>query len=346
MTRRYDVVVGTGGIGTGIFLALQGNHTLGREESRRAELLDQRDYCKLHIVCHYVQRLLGHALPVLPVGRVGDDAAGAAVLAEMQAAGLDTTFVGVSASPTLFSVCFLYPDGDGGNLSTTGSASSDVGPEDVSHALPVFQRHRGRGVALALPEVPVATRAALLQQATEHGFLRVATLVPGEVDEVRTTGMLRQVDLLSVNIDEAAALAGTPVDPGAPAEAVVASAVAMLSAEHPRTSLVVTAGAQGSWSWDGQEIGHVPATEASVVSTAGAGDAHLSALVVATIGGLDLAAANAFAALVSGMTVSSPHTINPEVDAQSVLAAAAAHGHPLPPSLVQLLREPSAATSP
>ena len=46
------------------------------------------------------------------------------------------------------------------------------------------------------------------------------------------------------------------------------------------------------------------------------------------------------------MTVTSPHTINPDVDAGSVLAAAAAHGHPLPPSLVQLLREPSAATEP
>jgi ribokinase len=345
VTRRYDVVVGTGGIGTGIFLALQGNHTLGREESRPAELLDQRDYCKLHIVCHYAQRLLGHALPVLPVGLVGDDAAGAAVLAEMQEAGLDTSFVGVSSSPTLFSVCFLYPDGDGGNLSTIRSASGDVGPADVSRVLPVFQRHRGRGVAMALPEVPVATRAALLQQATEHGFLRVATFVPGEVEEVRATGMLRQVDLLSVNIDEAAALARTPVDPGAPAEAVVASAVAVLSAEHPATSLVVTAGAQGSWSWDGRELIHAPASEVSVVSTAGAGDAHLSGLVVATIGGLDLAAANAFAALVSGLTVTSPHTISPDVDAESVLTAAALLGHPLPLSLVQLLREPSGPMS-
>ncbi len=136
MTRRYDVVVGTGGIGTGIFLALEGNHTLGREESRRAELLDQRDYCKLHIVCHYVRRLLGEAVPVLPVGSVGDDAAGAAVLAEMHAAGLDTTFVGLSSNPTLFSVCFLYPDGDGGNLSTSRSASCDVDADDVSRALP------------------------------------------------------------------------------------------------------------------------------------------------------------------------------------------------------------------
>ena len=139
------------------------------------------------------------------------------VLAEMQAAGLDTTFVGVSASPTLFSVCFLYPDGDGGNLSTIGSASSEVDPEDVvTRTSRVPAAPRSRASPWRCPRCRCATRAALLQQATEHGFLRVATLVPGEVDEVRTTGMLRQVDLLSVNIDEAAALARTPVDPGRP----------------------------------------------------------------------------------------------------------------------------------
>jgi ribokinase len=66
VTRAYDIVVGTGGIGTGIFMALRGEHSLGREESRPAELLDRRDYCKLHIFSHYVQRLLGTEFPVVP----------------------------------------------------------------------------------------------------------------------------------------------------------------------------------------------------------------------------------------------------------------------------------------
>ena len=39
--------------------ALQGDHELGRNESRLGELLDSRDYCKLHIALHYIARLHG-----------------------------------------------------------------------------------------------------------------------------------------------------------------------------------------------------------------------------------------------------------------------------------------------
>ena len=74
-----------------------------------------------------------------------------------------------------------------------------------------------------------------------------------------------------------------------------------------------------------------------MVSTAGAGDAHLAALVVATVAGLDLAEANAFAGLVSSMKVASPHTINPDIDAASVVAAASRLGRPLPAALLDLL---------
>ena len=55
----YQQLIGVGGLGTGIFFALEGNHTLGRNESRPGQLLDVRDYCKLHIVIHYIAKLLG-----------------------------------------------------------------------------------------------------------------------------------------------------------------------------------------------------------------------------------------------------------------------------------------------
>jgi ribokinase len=335
VSRSYDVVVGTGGLGTGIFLTLVGNHTLGREESRTAELLDNRDYCKLHIVCHYVQRLLGPTQPVVPIGKVGADEAGRSVRADMRAAGLDTSYVGVSARPTLFSVCFLYPDGDGGNLSNSSSASADVSAEDVLSARQIFETNRGRGVALALPEVPVATRAALLRLASEHDFFRVAALVTGEVAEVLASGLLADVDLVSVNIEEAAALGATSAE--APEVEVVTAAVQALREFNAAMLVVVTAGARGSWSWDGCALTHAPALDVDVVSSAGAGDAHLAALVTATIGGLQLAEANAFAGLVSAMSVASPHTINPDVDAASVLAEADRLAMPLHPALRQLL---------
>jgi hypothetical protein len=56
---RYRALIGVGGIGTGAFFALSGDHTLGREESRLGKYLDRRDYCKLHIITHYIQTLLG-----------------------------------------------------------------------------------------------------------------------------------------------------------------------------------------------------------------------------------------------------------------------------------------------
>jgi len=126
----FTCVIGIGGIGSGIVYALQGEHELGRNESRLGELLNSRDYCKLHIVLHYIVRLMGSGsqpapFRVWPIGLVGNDSAGRRILGEMSGAGIDTRFVRIHPTMrTLFSVCFLYPDGSGGNITrsccTTG----------------------------------------------------------------------------------------------------------------------------------------------------------------------------------------------------------------------------------
>jgi ribokinase len=330
-TATYDVVVGTGGIGTGICLALQGNHTIGREESRAAALLDQRDYCKLHIVCHYVQRLLGPDFPVVPIGKVGDDDNGRAVTDEMRATGMDMSFVAASVEPTLFSVCFLYPGGEGGNLTTSGSASHGVGPQDIRRARAVFAAHRRRGIAVALPEVPLEARGALLEMATDHAFLRVAAFIAGELDEAISRGLFGSIDLLAINLDEATAIArcaGTEPPPQ-----VVDAALRRLQTVNPALQVVVTAGRHGSWTWDGRARTHAPALDVKVVNTAGAGDAHLAALIVATQRGCDLATANRFAGLVSGISVTSRDTIDRRLTPASLAASARLHGLHLDPAL-------------
>ena len=80
---RFQCMIGVGGIGIGKFFALNGNHTLGREESRLGHFLNQRDYCKLHIISHYVQTLLGPQFVTIPVGKVGDDEWGHTLLEEL-----------------------------------------------------------------------------------------------------------------------------------------------------------------------------------------------------------------------------------------------------------------------
>ena len=167
---KYRVLIGTGGIGSGTFFELSGNQPLGREESRSGRFLDRRDYCKLHIVSHYVRTLVGSSLETLPIGAVGDDDAGKRLVDEMVAAGMDLRYVQVlPGEQTMFAICLVYPDGSGGNLTVDDSACARIGPEDVAAAETDFARHAGAGLALALPEVPLAARASLLAMGSGTG---------------------------------------------------------------------------------------------------------------------------------------------------------------------------------
>lgn len=130
---HYRAMLGVGGIGSGTFFELNGEQTLGREESRSGHFIERRDYCKLHIISHYVKTLLGGGFATFPIGKIGDDEAGKRLLEEMSTAGLDLRHVQtIPGKQTMYSFCFLYPDGTGGNLTTDNSACDLVGGEDIS----------------------------------------------------------------------------------------------------------------------------------------------------------------------------------------------------------------------
>lgn len=339
----YRAMIGTGGIGSGLFFAMKGNHTLGREESRAGLFLDRRDYCKLHIIAHYVKMLLGPDFPTLLIGAVGDDQVGRQLLAEMTRTGLDTRYVAVNpADRTMLSVVFVYPDGSGGNLTPEDSACSRVGPASVAQAEADFARFSGRGIALAAPEVPLEARQALLQRATRHGFFRVGSFVSAEVQPAVEMGLLGMLDLLALNIDEAAVAAGIPWEPHTTGEtspeAVIQPAVERLSAAYPGLKLSLTAGKQGSWSWDGSCLIHQPAYPTTVVSTAGAGDAHIAGIIAGLAAGLTLAPAQALGGLVAALSVTSPHTIAPDVERDALRRFAEKQGIELEPVVAGLLQ--------
>ncbi len=324
---RYRGMVGTGGIGSGSFFRLTGNDTLGREESRGGRFLDRRDYCKLHIVSHYVKALLGEAFPVVPIGKVGADEPGRRLLQEMEDAGLDLRFVQtVEGVSTLFSFCFLYPDGTGGNLTTEDSASGRVEPGSILAAEGTMADLGSKGIALALPEVPLAARRALLEVAGRQGLFRAASFARAEMAEARKTGLLGMVDLLAVNLEEAAMAAGdsgaspAPAEPHKSVECAVERAVGALSRRHPNLLLSITAGAGGSWTWDGRALLHDPAIPVRAEGTAGAGDAHLAGLVAGLAAGLSLADSQQLATILAAASVTSPHAIHPSIDRAMLLS--------------------------
>ncbi|UCC89295.1 MAG: carbohydrate kinase family protein [Anaerolineales bacterium] len=339
----YQAMIGVGGIGSGAFFALSGDHTLGREESRGGRFMDRRDYCKLHIISHYVKTLLGPEFVTIPIGQVGDDEVGHRLLNEMEAAGLDMQYVKCSpGDQTLFSFCFVYPDGSGGNLTTDDSACARVDAAFVAQAEPEFARLAGRGIALAAPEVPLEARQKLLHLGTDYRFFRVASFVAEEMSSVVEMGMLRHVDLLALNVDEAAAMAGLTSEAGlgpVPTVEIVQAAVGKVWEINPAILISITAGKTGSWSWDGESLSHVPAFQTEVISTAGAGDAHLAGIIAGLVAGLTMPQAQELGTLTAALSVTSPHTINKEVDRKSMRAFAARIKAPLCDAVKSLVKD-------
>jgi ribokinase len=330
---RYHAMLGVGGIGGGTFFQLNGNHTLGREESRSGHFLDHRDYCKLHIIAHYVKVLLGEAFPVYPIGKVGQDDLGTRLVQEMQAVGLETSCVTFSEdAPTLTAICILYPDGSGGNLTLDSSACDQVDSAAVDRADDFFARFRGKGIALVAPEIPLSTRRYLLDKATTFGFYRAASFTRGEMDEVRRLDLLSNLDLLALNLEEAATLAEIPHTDRSIRE-TVHQVIAWCRSHSARLALSITAGRMGSYYWDGSALHFTPAFPADVASAAGAGDAYLATLIAAAALEMPASAAAFLASLVGSISTTSPHTIHPHLDAELIRASLPGLSVPIPDTL-------------
>lgn len=338
----YRSLIGVGGLGTGIFFALDGNHTLGRTESRAGALLDVRDYCKLHIISHYVAKLLGahpsgKPFHVLPVGKIGDDGAGRFVLKEMRDVGIDTTLVQtVKGKPTLLSVCFQYPDGSGGNITTDNSAASELSEPDLQKASEFLELHGRSVIALAAPEVPLAARHVFLKLASASGAYRVASFVEAEIVEAQQLSMFEALDLLALNESEAHVMTGCPLLAQAP-QPFLERCLSLTQNEYPGLKIVVSAGKHGAYAFADSCVNFCPAPHVPVASTAGAGDALLGGVISALAAGMPLVkpgpmrrswndgpltTALEFGVLLASYKVGSTHTIQPNATLDNLLAFA------------------------
>jgi len=336
----YRRLVGVGGIGTGLFFALDGEHTLGRNESRPARLLNIRDYCKLHIIGHYIAVLLG-AQPggspfhVVPIGKVGADDAGRRMIKEMTSAGMDTQYVGILPDqPTLFSVCFQYPDGAGGNITTSESAASVLTCDDVERCAGLLASGAPHCMVLAAPEAPLEARHHLLQLATAHHAFRAAALTSAEIVRARRQGFFSHVDLLAMNEDEAGMLIGETFASANPQPFLDRCADALRACQE-HIQIILTAAKNGAFAFAGGAWDYCPAANVPAANTAGAGDALLAGVLSALAVGMPfirpgsartslsdrpLESAFDFGVLLAAYTVTSPHTIHPEANLDSLLS--------------------------
>jgi sugar/nucleoside kinase (ribokinase family) len=336
---RFTGVIGTGGIGAGKFFVLNGNHTLGREESRNGHFLNIHDYCKQHIILYYIRKLLGKPFSVMPIGRLGDDDIGATLYEEMKGDGFNMKWVEkAEGTSTLFSFCFFYPDGTGGNLTTDNSASALVDAELIERAAGDIRNLGIKGFIVAAPEVPPEARKRLLELGKINGLFCSASFTSGEIRQAMAACVLKDVDLLAINIDEAAAAAGIQAEKTGTIK-IVKSSIEKLQLCNSHINIAITAGKHGSWCWDGHNLNKFPAVKTTVVSTAGAGDAFFSGLLCGLALGLHLFEAQQLAALVAGLSVTSPHTINKDIDRRSLNSFLQSSDNPFSESVRNLLEE-------
>jgi sugar/nucleoside kinase (ribokinase family) len=315
---QYAGIIGTGGIGSGKFFQLNGNHTLGREESRSGYFLPVNDYCKQHIILHYVKILLGKTFPIIPIGKVGNDEFGNRLLNEMHTTGFIMDHVSkITDHSTLFSFCFYYPDGSGGNLTTNNSASSLVDCASIDRATDELKKLGPKGIIMAAPEVPFEARQYLIETGQSNGLFCAASFTSEEIPRIIESGIISKIHLLAIYIDEAAALAGVSLK-DMETVPLIEKSIAKLRQYNKNIAVSVTAGNKGSWCWDGDVLHFFPSIKTDVKSTAGAGDAFFSGLLCGKVLALDIQESQQLATLIAGLSVQSLHTIHKGIDRESL----------------------------
>ena len=232
--------------------------------------------------------LLGGSVVLL--GRVGDDGFGRPLVRALAEKGVDTTLI-EEASGSSTGTAFITVTEDGENSITVApGANRRLTPEDVDAARGAIA---GAAVLVAQMEVSRECVARAVEVAGGEGTRAILNLAP-PFDVPRA--VLEGLDPLVVNEHEAAFLLDGGVKGVEGVEGVDGAlpAASRLVALGPK-SAVVTVGADGAVFAEGDAAGHVPAPEADVVDTTGAGDAFVGALALRLARGASLEEAVSYA---------------------------------------------------
>lgn len=313
----FNQFVGTGGIGTGILFQLDSDRMLGRNETRLASLSPTKDYCKQHIILHYIARVLSDQAKIYPIGKLGCDDAGNALLNQMKAVGMDTRFVEqTSKRPTMYCVCIQYPDKAVCNVTTSESACALVDCETIDRALDQLELD-AHTLIVAAPEVPVEARTELLRRGKAAGAYCVSSCLVDEFEAFVSQGGMKHTDLLVINEDEAAAYCSEATED---MRALARACHQRMRTENPNVRLAMTCGGQGSWVCEGDRIAHIPIVPAQVVATGGAGDAYTAGTICGLALGLsfmpegDAKSAPQLGAIFASEAIQDADTISMRVD--------------------------------
>jgi pseudouridine kinase len=235
---------------------------------------------------------------VAMVSLVGDDEAGRAVVAHLQALRIETSALAVApARATASYTAILQPDGE----LVMGLADMDLyevlTPALLESTWPIL---RDCDVWFVDANLPAVTIAWLAQQADTRMLAADAVSVP---KSARLVDVLARIGPLFLNRAQRSALP----DP------------------LPARCGVVTAGPLGVAAWNWPERIDLRALPAHPRDVTGAGDALIAGTLFGLTGGLTLFDAVPLGLAAAAITVESPHTVAPELTAELMYARLAAN---------------------
>ena len=234
--------------------------------------------------------LLGQQVAM--VGRVGQDAFGPDLVANLARKGVDTRHVVVTSDMATGNAMIIVDASGQNSIVIAPGANGRVSPADVEACDDLLGQADFLVVQL---EIPLETVAYAVERASHHGLRIVlnpapAATVPPEV--------LRRVDFLVPNETEAASLTGQPVE-----DLGSAQRAAHLLRQAGAGTVIVTLGGQGSFTLSGEEAFHTPAPQVPVVDTTAAGDAFIGGLVAGLGRSMALREAVRFASCAGALAV-------------------------------------------
>lgn len=218
---------------------------------------------------------------VAMIGRVGQDAFGASLLASLDQVGVDRREVAETATGgSGMSVAIMDPEGSYGAVIVSG-VNLQTSPDDVTRSL---LRLGGARVLVLQNEVPEPVNVAAARALRGAGGLVMLNAAPARELGPELADLL---DILVVNRVEAMQMAGLPVDN--PSDAVVAAGKLVAASR----CVVVTLGGEGLvLASPGTAAEHIPAAPVeTVVTTHGAGDCFVGTLAARLSTGETLATA-------------------------------------------------------
>lgn len=232
--------------------------------------------------------------PVRLIGRLGDDAFGGELRAQLQNAGVNITSVSTCDSVSGVAVIVVSENGDNSILITPG-ANAKVTPEDLDANISIL---RDAGMVLTQLEIPLETVEHLARICARENVPLI--LDPAPAMELPPE-ILKQITWITPNQTEAAFYLGnqaSQVSSLSPAE------IAEMFLSKGCGGVVLKMGADGSYlaSQNGYS-GLVPAFPVKAVDTTAAGDAFNAGFATALMLGMSPLGSASFAAAVAAISV-------------------------------------------